>query len=281
MHLAAVRRPEDQFVKIQWLPRSLLVNETPSRLQQAPKPRDHPGDASGRRLRLQATTDSSPGRRADRRWPVAKPIIRPRARCVGCASQRATGPAPHRSLRRVPGWPFRSLRRDCAPALRLHPSQARRPRVRSPQRAESLRGTVEEPICSNRISASIVRHRHPDLREPLPQISFLDRPRLPTRLQHLVGGERTACLHERSSCFKLSSAGRGSSDTGSTPAAPYGGADPKRREAGLDERGLRRPGHDHAQSCSQSLKWRYRPRRGASLRASGRQSSLITTAPRC
>src|SRR6478752_1868940 len=70
------------------------------------------------------------------------------------------------------------------------------------KRGQSLRGTVEEPISSNRISASCVRHGHTDLRKPLPQISFLNRPRLPTRLQHLVGGERTACLHERSSCFK-------------------------------------------------------------------------------
>jgi hypothetical protein len=70
------------------------------------------------------------------------------------------------------------------------------------KRGQSLRGTVEEPISSNRISASRVRHGHTDLRKPLPQISFLNRPRLPARLQHLVGGERTACLHERSSCFK-------------------------------------------------------------------------------
>lgn len=43
-------------------------------------PRDHPGDASGRRLRLQAaTTHSSPGRRADQRCRVARPFIRPGA----------------------------------------------------------------------------------------------------------------------------------------------------------------------------------------------------------
>ena len=70
------------------------------------------------------------------------------------------------------------------------------------KRGQSLRGTVEEPSSSSRISASRVRHGHTDLRKPLPQISFLNRSRLPARLQHLVGGERTACLHERSSCFK-------------------------------------------------------------------------------
>ena len=55
-----------------------------------------------------------------------------------------------------------------------------------------------------------------------------------------------------------------------TPAPPpqrrTAGAGPKRREAGLDERGLRRPGHDHAQPYGQSLKWRYRLRQGASIR---------------
>ena len=70
------------------------------------------------------------------------------------------------------------------------------------KRGQSLGGTVEEAIGSNRISASRVRHGHTDLRKPLPQISFLNRPRLPTRLQNLVGGERTACLHERSSRCK-------------------------------------------------------------------------------
>ena len=70
------------------------------------------------------------------------------------------------------------------------------------KRGQSLRGTVEEPGSSNRISASRVGHGHTDLRKPLPQISFLNRPRFPPRLQHLVGGERTACLHERSSRFQ-------------------------------------------------------------------------------
>ena len=70
------------------------------------------------------------------------------------------------------------------------------------KRGQSLRGTVEEPSSSNRISASRVRHGHTHLRKPLPEISFLNRPRLPTRLQHLVGGERTARLHEGSSCVK-------------------------------------------------------------------------------
>jgi len=52
---------------------------------------------------------------------------------------------------------------------------------------QPLRGAVEKSISSNLISAGSVRHRNTDLRQPLPQIAFLDRPRLPTRLEHLVG----------------------------------------------------------------------------------------------
>ena len=63
--------------------------------------------------------------------------------------------------------------------------------------------------------------------QPLPQISFLNRPRLPTRLQHLVGGERTACLHQRSSCFKCLLGRQGLLRLGSTLAAPYGRGRPK------------------------------------------------------
>ena len=129
------------------------------------------------------------------------------------------GTARTRDTSSVPTTPERARRTLCHfPAFRASPSELSDVTARllygcihvkpvgpasgRSKRGESLRGTVEEPISSNRVSASCVRHGHTDLRKPLPQISFLNRPRLPTRLQHLVGGERTACLHERSSCFK-------------------------------------------------------------------------------
>ena len=105
-------------------------------------------------------------------------------------------PPPRRAGRSEPPDVTARLLHGCIHVKPVGPASGRS------KRGQSLRGTVEEPISSNRISASCVRHGHTDLRKPLPQISFLNRPRLPTRLQHLVGGERTSCLHERSCCLK-------------------------------------------------------------------------------
>ena len=117
-------------------------------------------------------------------------------RCPGTASSKVLHSAAFRASPSELSDVTARLLYGCVQVKPVGPASSRS------KRGQSLRGTVEEPISSNPICASRVRHGHTDLRKPLPQISFLNRPRLPTGLQHLVGGERTACLHERSSCFK-------------------------------------------------------------------------------
>ncbi len=51
---------------------------------------------------------------------------------------------------------------------------------------QPLGGAVEESVGSNPISASHVGQGNTDLRQPLPQVAFLDRSRLPPRLEYLV-----------------------------------------------------------------------------------------------
>ncbi len=70
------------------------------------------------------------------------------------------------------------------------------------KRGQSVRGAVEEPLSANLIAASRMRHGNTHLCKPLPQISLLGWPRLPTRLQNLMSRERTASRHERSGCRK-------------------------------------------------------------------------------
>jgi hypothetical protein len=52
---------------------------------------------------------------------------------------------------------------------------------------QPLRGAFEKSIGSNPISAGRMRQGNTDLGQPLPQVTLLDRSRLPPRLQHLVG----------------------------------------------------------------------------------------------
>ena len=90
MRLAAVQRPRTQFVKIRWALLQTLLRE---RAASPGNPRGHPCDASGRATPT-ATTHSSPDRRANQRWRIARPFIRPGPRYVACGTERATG-LPH------------------------------------------------------------------------------------------------------------------------------------------------------------------------------------------
>ena len=67
---------------------------------------------------------------------------------------------------------------------------------------QALRGAIEEAISSDLVSPGRMCHGDADLCKALPQVPFLDGSGLPTRLQYLVGGERTSCADEVSSCRK-------------------------------------------------------------------------------
>jgi hypothetical protein len=58
----------------------------------------------------------------------------------------------------------------------------------------------EQSVRPSLIASGSVCDGNADLRKSLPQVPFLFRPGLPTRLEDLVGGEGTADVHERSSC---------------------------------------------------------------------------------
>ena len=51
---------------------------------------------------------------------------------------------------------------------------------------QPLRGAFEESIGSNPISSGRMRQGNTDLRQPLPQVTFLDRSCLPPRLHNLM-----------------------------------------------------------------------------------------------
>jgi len=73
------------------------------------------------------------------------------------------------------------------------------PAARGSKRRQPHGSPFEEPIRPYPIPAGCVGDCHADLRKSLPQVPFFARPGLPTRLKDLVGGERTAGLHEFSS----------------------------------------------------------------------------------
>jgi hypothetical protein len=52
---------------------------------------------------------------------------------------------------------------------------------------------------SHLVAAGGVGEGDAELRKPLPKVTLAVRPRLPSRLQHLVSGEGSALLHEQSS----------------------------------------------------------------------------------
>lgn len=57
-------------------------------------------------------------------------------------------------------------------------------------------GPIVEASGTDSISAAMMRQRHAELGKPLPQRAFLDRTGLPSRLEHLVRGERPAVLEQ-------------------------------------------------------------------------------------
>lgn len=60
--------------------------------------------------------------------------------------------------------------------------------------------SISEPLRPCLVAAGSMGDRHADLRQPLPKVTFVARPGLPARFQNLMGGERTAGLHEFVSC---------------------------------------------------------------------------------
>ncbi len=71
---------------------------------------------------------------------------------------------------------------------------------RGGKRCQPHCGPLEESIGPDLIPASRVRDSNAELRKALPQVSFLDRPGLPTCLEDLVGGEGTPGVHKFASC---------------------------------------------------------------------------------
>jgi len=84
---------------------------------------------------------------------------------------------------------------------RTHVKAVGRP-ARSGKCGQPLRGPVEESFGPNLISAGRMRHGNTDLRQPLPQVPFLDWSGLPPCLKHLMSRERTACCHEFASSLE-------------------------------------------------------------------------------
>ncbi len=106
-------------------------------------------------------------------------------------------PSPHRPGSAAIQVALTAFRRDVARAPRHHPGQAVGPAtvIANAAAAPPHGRKADQPHL---ISAGRMSHGDTDLRKPLPQVPFLDRPRLPTRLEHLMGGERTSCLHKLS-----------------------------------------------------------------------------------
>ena len=154
---------------------------------------------------------------ADHRCPTRRP--------ASSSSREAHKVGPTAAFRAAP---FITFRRDCAPASRLPPSQARRPRVRL-QQTWSI-----APRRGRRADQHQPYFRGPHASWPhrpaqAPATGLVPRPVPPSNAPPAPRGRRTDGLPPRSSqaASSVSLAGRGSSDTGSTPTAPYGSGRPK------------------------------------------------------
>ena len=99
--------------------------------------------------------------------------------------------------------------------------EAVRPPSGGGEGVQPVGGPVEETVRADLVPACGVGDRDAHLGQPLPQVSFVGRPRLPPRLQDLVGREGAAELEKLARAAAIaSSGGSGTSETGSTPSAP-------------------------------------------------------------
>lgn len=120
------------------------------------------------------------------------------SRALHCL-RRAYGGAPHGAFPPRAGSP--SDASDVAACLSHDRIQVEAigPSSGAAERRQSIRGASEEPVGSHVVPAGGMGHGNTDLREPLPEISLLDRAGLPSSLEHLVCREGPPTLHQFSS----------------------------------------------------------------------------------